>query len=173
MLDQPAYTGPAPRFPVGATVYYQGQPYTVSAVVGRAPTVGWVYELDGPAELLQVGEREISGGPQTGHSGQLAALRPIYGLWLDPRMAAAAQQAADAERMLLNICVLAGQPPGVVRAALATWVHGLDALLDALKAGTVIITVDGDVVSRPPGLTRDWGAGMATRASAFTKIILP
>ena len=184
LLDQSTYTGPPPRYSAGQAVTYQGQPYTVARVLGRAPLVGWAYELDGPGELVQVGEGEIR--PDIAHPpprntcpniagpppGTMLA-QATYGLWSDPYFAAAAQQAAEDERKLLTICEVAGQPPGVVRMALATWIYGLDALLDALRAGTAIITTDGYVVRRWGTFTRDWGAGMATRASVFTKIIIP
>jgi len=95
LLPQDAYTGPPPRFAPGDTVYYRGQPYSIARCLGRAPVVGWAYELDGPAELIQVGEGEISRGPQTqpGPCGVSAG---------DPATADAIRRATDALRRLLD-----------------------------------------------------------------------
>ena len=162
LLDQDAYTGPPPRYTAGQTVTYQGQPYTVARVIGRAPLVGWAYELDGPGETLQVGEGELQTEPRDGFLRYVPSASPparvpgtafahmrLSALWPHPTLQALAAAAAEFECAVVTIQALTDQPPAVCRRVAERYALGLDTLIDALKAGYVSITPDGEITHRP------------------------
>ncbi len=150
-LPTDPYTGPPPIYAVGATVYHQGASYTVSAVCGRAPGVGWVYELDGPGELLRVGEREIS-CVRPALVYQVTERRPgqpprSYQVTAD--LQALWQAAADFERAVAAIQALSGLPAAVCRRVAERYPRDVGHLIDAIKRGYVRVTPDGGVQTRP------------------------
>lgn len=150
LLPQDAYTGPPPRFAVGATVYYQGHPYTVARVLGRAPVVGWAYELDGPAELIQVGEGELSDYAPMRYqvTERIAGQLPrSYALTIDTR--ALLQAAAEFEQAVVTMQAITGQPHTVCRRVAERYPFGLGTVLDGLRAGYMIVTPDSDLATRP------------------------